>query len=72
MYQVLQWWSEIWKNSLLNLINHQSVIDKIHLYEKDPYEPKYQLLTMKYEERGIKYFIDPTAFIKYSKDIKHR
>ena len=31
-------------NSLLKLINHQSYIDKIYLYAKDPYEAKYQLL----------------------------
>ena len=54
------------------MINHQSVTDKVHLYEKDPFEPKYQLLTKKYKERGIKYFKDPTTFIKYSRDIKHR
>ena len=28
-------------NALLNLINHQPDIDKIHLYSKDPYEAKY-------------------------------
>ena len=28
-------------NSLFNLINHQPDIDKIYLYAKDPYEPKY-------------------------------
>ena len=28
-------------NALLNLINNQPDIDKIHLYAKDPYEAKY-------------------------------
>ena len=30
-------------NELLNLINHQSDIDKICLYIRDPFETKYQL-----------------------------
>ena len=29
------------KKSLYNLINHQSDIDKIYLFAKDPYEAKY-------------------------------
>ena len=29
-------------NSLFNLISHQTDIDKIYLYAKDPYETKYQ------------------------------
>ena len=31
-------------NALLNLINHQPVIDKICLYAKDPHESRCQLL----------------------------
>ena len=34
-------------NALLNLVNHESDIDKIYLYAKGPYEPKYQLLINK-------------------------
>ena len=34
-------------NALLNLISHPTNIDKIHLYPKDPYEAKYQLLINK-------------------------
>ena len=34
-------------NALLNLINSQPDIDKIHLYAKDPYEVKYQFLINK-------------------------
>ena len=34
-----------WKtNGLLNLINQEPDIDKIHLHAKDPSEAKYQLL----------------------------
>ena len=47
-------------NTLLNLINNQSDIDKIYLYSKDPYEPKYQ----------SKYFNDSKAFIEYSNDMQ--
>ena len=34
-------------NALLNLINNQPDIDKIYLYEKNPYEAKYQYLINK-------------------------
>ena len=34
-------------NTLLNLVNNQSDIDKIYLYAKDLYEDKYQFLTKK-------------------------
>ena len=37
-------------NVLLNLINNQPDIDKIHLYAKDPYEAKYQHLINKREK----------------------
>ena len=33
-------------NALLNLINNQPDIDKIYLYANDPYEKKYQYLTI--------------------------
>ena len=36
--------------SLFNLVNHQSDIDKIYLYAKDPYEAKYQFLIKKRED----------------------
>ena len=32
------------KNSLLNLISQQTDTDNIYLYNKDPYEAKYQFL----------------------------
>ena len=56
-------------NTLLNLINNQSDIDKIYLYAKDPYEDQYQFLIKKREIIGIKHFNDPKAFIEYSNDM---
>ena len=56
-------------NALFNLIqkqNNGSSIDKIHLYAKDLSEPKYQFLTEKCENAGIKNLNDPSAFIVYS------
>ena len=55
-------------NLLLNLIENQPDIDKIYLYEKDPYESKYQYLINKRERVGINHFNDPKAFIEYSND----
>ena len=34
-------------NALLNLINHETYIDKVYFYDKYPYEAKYQLLITK-------------------------
>ena len=51
-------------NALLNLINNQPDIDKIHLYAK------YQFLINKKESTGLKYFNDPKAFIEYSNDMQ--
>ena len=56
-------------NVLLNLIENQPDIDKIYLYAKDPYEPKYQYLNNKREGAGINHFNDPKAFIDYSNDM---
>ena len=56
-------------NLLLNLIENQPDIDKIYLYEKDPYESKYQYLINKWESVGINHFNDPKAFIEYSNDM---
>ena len=57
-------------NALLNLINNQPDIDKVYLYAKDPYEAKYQFLINKRENKGLKHFNDPKAFIEYSNDMK--
>ena len=56
-------------NALLNLINNQPHIDKIYLYEKDPYEAKYQYLINKREKVGLNHFNDPKAFMDYSNDM---
>ena len=56
-------------NALLNLINNQPDMDKIYLYEKDPYEDKYQFLINKRENIGLKHFNDPKASIEYSNDM---
>ena len=56
-------------NLLLNLIEKQPDIDKIYLYVKDPYEPKYQYLINKRQGVGINHFNDPKAFIDYSNDM---
>ena len=52
-------------NSLFNLIRHQPDINKIYLYDKDPYETKYQLLINKRESTDLKHFNDSKAFIEY-------
>ena len=56
---------------MANLINHQtnhkySTIDKINLYDKEPYKSKYQLLIKKRGDAGIKHFNNAKAFIEYS------
>ena len=56
-------------NFLLNLIENQPDIDKIHLYEKDSYEPKYQYLINNGESVGVNHCNDPKAFIDYSNDM---
>ena len=57
-------------NALLNLINNQPDIDKIYLYEKDPYEKIYQYLINKREKVGLNHFNDPKAFMEYSNDMQ--
>ena len=56
-------------DSLFNLISHQSDIDIIYLYAKDPYEGKHQLSISKRESSGLKHFNDSKAFIEYPNDI---
>ena len=54
-------------NYLLNSIQKgNNIIVKIYLYAKDLEEPKYQLLTDKREQAGLKILKDPTAFIEHS------
>ena len=49
----------------MNLINNQPDIDKIYLYENNPYEAKYQYLINKHEKVDLKYYGDPKSFIEY-------
>ena len=56
-------------NTLSNVINKQSDIDKIYLYPKDLHKPKYQLLINERESTELKNFTDPKAFIEYSNDM---
>ena len=56
-------------NSLLNLISHRSGIDKIYLYDIDPYKAKYQFLINKREITGLKHFNDSKTFIEYPNDM---
>ena len=60
-------------NALLNLINHESDIDKIFLYAVsiDPDEVKYQLLINKRESRDLNYLNDSKAFIEYSNNMNY-
>ena len=53
-------------NTLLNLINEQSNIDKIYLYARDLGEPKYKILIKKRKDVGIKHLNDPNSFIECS------
>ena len=53
-------------NSLINLKNEPNDIDKIYLYARDLYEPKYEYLIKKREDVGIKHLSNPNAFIECS------
>ena len=56
-------------NSLFNLINCQPDIDKIHLFAKDPCEPKYWFLINGQESAGLKHLNHYKAFFEYSNDM---
>ena len=53
-------------NTLLNLINEQNDIDKIYLYARGLYEPKYKILIKKRKDAWIKHLNDPHPFINCS------
>ena len=53
-------------NTLLNLINEQSDIDKNYLCAKDLNKPKYKILIEKRENAGIKHLTDLNAFTECS------
>ena len=52
-------------NSLFYLINHQTAVDKVYLYAKDPYEAKYQFSIKKRERKDLKDFSDSKAFFEH-------
>ena len=54
---------------MLNLISHEADIDKIYLYDKDPYEANHQLLTNKCEVACLRHFNDSATFIECSNDM---
>ena len=57
--------SRSWKaNSLFNLMSQQADIDKIYLYAKGPYEPKYQLINNKKQSADLKHFNDSKVFVE--------
>ena len=56
-------------NALFNLISQEMYNDKIYLYDKDPNEPKYQLLINKHENSVLNYFNDSKALVKYLNDM---
>ena len=58
------------RNALFNLINNQQDIEKTYLYEKDPYEAKYQCLINKREKVGLNHYGDPKPFMEYSNDMQ--
>ena len=62
-----------WKtNALLNLISQQDDVDKTYLCAKNVREPKYEFLTKKREDVGIKHFYDPNAFTECSNTTDER
>ena len=56
-------------NSLFNLKSHQTDIDKIYLYAKNPYETKYEFLIDNKESTALKYLNYSKAFTEYSNDM---
>ena len=50
-------------NSLLNLINRQTEVDKTYLYGKHPYKAKYQFLINKQESNGLNHFNYPKKYL---------
>ena len=50
-------------------MNQQPDNDKIYVYSKDLYEPKYQLLINKYQDVNLRHCKDPKVFIAYLRGI---
>ena len=51
-------------NALVNMKSHWPDINKIYLYDKDPYETKYQLSIKKRKCLALKYCNNCRSFIK--------
>ena len=51
------------------MINQQPDVEKIYLYDKFPYEAKYQLLINKEESAGLKFLNDFKDFIEDPNDM---
>ena len=51
------------------IYSDQPVLNKIHLYDKDSYETKYQFLINKRKNTGLKHFNDSKIFIEHSNDM---
>ena len=58
-------WLRIWKRKCIIEFDNQPDIDKIYLWEKDPYEAKYHYLIEKREKVGLNHYDDPKAFIEH-------
>ena len=56
-------------NALFNLISQEIYNDNIYLYDKDPNEPKYQLLINKHQNSVLNDVNDSKAFVKYLNDM---
>ena len=54
---------------MINLISHQPDIDKIYLYDKDPYEAKYCVLISKIESTCFKQLNESKFFIECLNDM---
>ena len=53
-------------NALINIINEENDIDKMYLYARDLSQPKYEYLSKKRDDAGIKHLNNPNAFIECS------
>ena len=51
---------------IIHIEYHKPDTDKIHLYAKDPYKARYQVLINKQESTSLKHMNGSKAFIKYS------
>ena len=45
-------------------MSQQADIDKIYLYAKGPYEPKFQLINNKKQSADLKHFNDSKVFVE--------